>query len=314
MKSHDPETLHYGPQFVPRNLEDKDGEPVLDPKTNEPIDLWKTKGLSDATPTNKGFSVAKAPQRAREQAGFDYYFNDDIHGYGTQAPARLQFGRDVQNWHHQQRPDVHESPEAVRVTGNAIADYLEGNNIPLPKKDDMQQPMIEASPTAKASILKNQTLYKRGGRIGYDYGGNVRTGDNPGGAADANRPAATSRDADRNYNAGSGRQYDDPSEQVMDRVQRDAGKEGASNLQRKIADDFLNVAGVMKNNPVVPQQQENIENLRANYLMYRPSKITQPQNLITPNDKTIVGGDKFQNRIPSINEPIKEIIERIFSS
>jgi ferritin len=385
MKSHDPETLHYGPQFVPRTLEDKNGNPVLDPKSNEPIDLWKTKGLSDATPTNKGFSVAKAPQRAREQAGFDYYFNDDIHGYGTRAPARLQFGRDVQNWHHQQQPDVHESPEAVRVTGNAIADYLEGNNIPLPKKDDMQQPMIEASPTAKTSILKNQTLYKRGGavlphddprreenlaawhkgshsstksengtpkvfyhggpqpdikefkstwgdvagffsknpgiahkyathkgsiypvyikaekifdsrnsrdveelrkhgptkgwpsdwgyedhtdhvplmkkagfdayidyeeedgepqalvpfhsnqiksaignkgtfdpskpdinearggRIGYDYGGDVRTGDNPGGAADANRSAVTSPDADRNYNAGSGTQTAGPS-------------------------------------------------------------------------------------------------------
>ena len=395
MKSHDPETLHYGPQFVPRTLEDKDGNPVLDPKSNEPIDLWKTKGLSESTPTNKGFSYYKNPQLAKEQAGFNYYFNDDIHGYGTRAPARLQFGRDVQNWHYQQRPDLHESPGTVRLTGNAIADYLEGNNIPFPKKDDMQQPMIEASQTAKASILKNQTLYKRGGaviphddpqreenlaawhkdshpstnnedgtpktfyhgtqadfstfrttktgefgpgiyatdnpdeaadyagthpfsgkgpsvmpiyirmknpfivgnhadefwtkfsgktdedalfnvmaaghdgvifkrpysfydektkqivktgqdhthyvafspnqiksatgnngdfnpskpninetrggRIGYDYGGNVRTGDNPGGAADANRPAATSRDADRNYNAGSGTQTAGPS-------------------------------------------------------------------------------------------------------
>jgi len=51
----------------------------------------------------------------------------------------------------------------------------------------------------------------RGGRIGYDYGGDVRTGDNPGGAADVARPAATSRDADRNYNAGSGTQTADPS-------------------------------------------------------------------------------------------------------
>ena len=51
----------------------------------------------------------------------------------------------------------------------------------------------------------------RGGRIGYDYGGDVRTGDNPGGAADANRSAATSRDADRNYNAGSGTQTAGPS-------------------------------------------------------------------------------------------------------
>jgi hypothetical protein len=209
MKSHDPETLHYGPKFVPRNLEDKDGEPVLDPKTNEPIDLWKTKGLSETTPTNKGFSVSKDPIRDRQQTGLDYYFNDNIYGYGNDAPARMQLRQDVQNWHHQQRPDVHESPEAVRVTGNAIVDYLEGNNIPFQKKDE--QPMIEASPTAKASILKNQTLYKRGGRIGYDYGGDVRTGDNPGGAADANRPAATSRDADRNYNAGSGTQTAGPS-------------------------------------------------------------------------------------------------------
>lgn len=152
----------------------------------------------------------------------------------------------------------------------------------------------------------------RGGRIGYDYGGDVRTGDNPGGAADANRPAATSRDADRNYNAGSGTQYDNTADKVMDRVQRDAGKEGASDLQRKIADDFLNVAGAMKNNPVVPQE-ENMEELRANYLMYRPSKITQPQNLINQNDKTIVGGFKFENRVPSINEPIKEFSPAEFS-
>lgn len=51
----------------------------------------------------------------------------------------------------------------------------------------------------------------RGGRIGYDEGGDVRTGDNPGGAADANRSAVTSRDADRNYNAGSGTQTAGPS-------------------------------------------------------------------------------------------------------
>jgi hypothetical protein len=51
----------------------------------------------------------------------------------------------------------------------------------------------------------------RGGRIGYDYGGDVRTGDNPGGAADANRPAGTSNYADRNYNAGSGTQTANPS-------------------------------------------------------------------------------------------------------
>jgi len=51
----------------------------------------------------------------------------------------------------------------------------------------------------------------RGGRIGYDYGGDVRTGDNPGGAADANRSAVTSRDANRNYNAGSGTQTAGPS-------------------------------------------------------------------------------------------------------
>ena len=51
----------------------------------------------------------------------------------------------------------------------------------------------------------------RGGRIGYDYGGDVRTGDNPGSAADANRSAVTSRDADRNYHAGSGTQTAGPS-------------------------------------------------------------------------------------------------------
>jgi len=51
----------------------------------------------------------------------------------------------------------------------------------------------------------------RGGRIGYDYGGNVRTGDNPGGLADANRPSGTSSYADRNYNAGSGTQTAGPS-------------------------------------------------------------------------------------------------------
>lgn len=166
MKSHDPETLHYGPHFVPRTLEDKDGEPVLDPKSGEPIDLWKTKGLSESTPTNKGFSVSsKNVQSNRNEAGLDYYFNDDIHGYGNSAPLRMQLRQNVQNWHYQQHPDVHESPEAVRVTGSAIADYLDANKIPYPKKDDTQQPLIEASPTAKASILKNQTLYKRGGAV-----------------------------------------------------------------------------------------------------------------------------------------------------
>ena len=60
-------------------------------------------------------------------------------------------------------------------------------------------------------VLNHKKSYRFGGRIGYDYGGDVRTGDNPGGAADANRPAATSRDADRNYNAGSGTQTAGPS-------------------------------------------------------------------------------------------------------
>jgi hypothetical protein len=59
--------------------------------------------------------------------------------------------------------------------------------------------------------LKPNINEARGGRIGYDYGGDVRTGDNPGGAADANRPAGTSPDADRNYNAGSGTQTAGPS-------------------------------------------------------------------------------------------------------
>lgn len=52
----------------------------------------------------------------------------------------------------------------------------------------------------------------RGGRIGYDYGGDVARGvDNPGGAADANRPAGTSSYAEHNLNAGSGTQTNGPS-------------------------------------------------------------------------------------------------------
>ena len=54
--------------------------------------------------------------------------------------------------------------------------------------------------------------YEDGGRIGYDYGGDVARGvDNPGGAADANRPAGTSSYAEHNLNAGSGTQTASPS-------------------------------------------------------------------------------------------------------
>jgi len=90
-------------------------------------------------------------------------------------------------------------------------------------RDVTRQGMKDEKPTTNYVVFdpKNVDVKRKyeqggevlhhGGRIGYDYGGDVRTGDNPGGAADANRPAATSSYAEHNLNAGSGTQTAGPS-------------------------------------------------------------------------------------------------------
>ena len=74
-----------------------------------------------------------------------------------------------------------------------------------------QLPIFESTPQANASIPNNQKSWKRGGRIGYDEGGDVRNNYNPGIEADANRPSGTSSYAEHNLNAGSGTQTNGPS-------------------------------------------------------------------------------------------------------
>jgi hypothetical protein len=66
-----------------------------------------------------------------------------------------------------------------------------------------QLPIFESTPQANASIPNNQKSWKRGGRIGYDEGGDIRNNYNPGHAADANRPSAA-ESGYQNQGRGSG--------------------------------------------------------------------------------------------------------------
>ena len=94
----------------------------------------------------------------------------------------------------------------------------------------------------------------RGGRIGYDYGGDVARGvDNPGGAADANRPAATD-------NSGGGYQDQGRGSGVVDRYDsKGAGNTGGGDNRPDTrpdnSNDRFNIGG--GGAPMPPQRGDD---------------------------------------------------------
>ena len=113
-----------------------------------------------------------------------------------------------------------------------------------------QLPIFESTPQANASIPNNQKSWKRGGRIGYDEGGDIRNNYNPGHAADANRPSAA-ESGYQNQGRGSG---------VVDRYDsKGAGNTGGGDNRPDNrpdnSNDRFNIGG--GNAPMPPQRGDD---------------------------------------------------------